>query len=131
MLSKGTPLLRTRSGCDVASYGVGLALLVMSWEGFVIVCSQEVPRRLFTARRPNCNCVNLPPGAHEKVLVCEKGDAVGQGTTSRNSEVIHAGLYYEPGSLKARLCVQGRWAARGEVRRAYTPLLSATWCSSA
>lgn len=44
----------------------------------------------------------------EQVLVCERGGAVGQGTTSRNSEVIHAGLYYEPGSLKARLCVQGR-----------------------
>eukprot|EP00903_Cladosiphon_okamuranus_P006820 g6645.t1 len=45
-----------------------------------------------------------------EVLVCESGGAVGQGTTSRSSEVIHAGLYYEPGSLKARLCVQGRKA---------------------
>ncbi|CAM9698317.1 unnamed protein product [Pylaiella littoralis] len=45
-----------------------------------------------------------------EVLVCERGRAVGQGTTSRNSEVVHAGLYYEPGSLKARLCVQGREA---------------------
>ncbi|CAM9386946.1 unnamed protein product [Laminaria digitata] len=45
-----------------------------------------------------------------EVLVCEKERAVGQGTTSRNSEVIHAGLYYKPGSLKARFCVRGREA---------------------
>eukprot|EP00904_Undaria_pinnatifida_P009176 jgi/Undpi1/5389/HiC_scaffold_2.g00670.m1 len=45
-----------------------------------------------------------------EVLVCEKERAVGQGTTSRSSEVIHAGLYYTPGSLKARFCVRGREA---------------------
>lgn len=43
-----------------------------------------------------------------KVLLLEKERAMGTGTSSRNSEVIHAGLYYEPGSLKARLCVDGR-----------------------
>ncbi|MFT4266582.1 MAG: NAD(P)/FAD-dependent oxidoreductase [Xenophilus sp.] len=43
-----------------------------------------------------------------EVLVLEAGDAIGTGTSSRNSEVIHAGIYYAPGSLKARLCVQGR-----------------------
>jgi len=52
-----------------------------------------------------------------EVLVLESESGIGQGISSRNSEVIHAGLYYEPGSLKARLCVEGRRAlyqCRGE-----------------
>lgn len=43
-----------------------------------------------------------------EVMVLEAADAIGTGTSARNSEVIHAGLYYPTGSLKARLCVQGR-----------------------
>ncbi|MDD2919937.1 NAD(P)/FAD-dependent oxidoreductase [Rhodoferax sp.] len=43
-----------------------------------------------------------------EVLVLEAANAFGTGTSSRNSEVIHAGIYYAPGSLKAVLCVQGR-----------------------
>ena len=46
---------------------------------------------------------------HE-TLVLETSDGIGNGTSSRNSEVIHAGLYDAPGSLKARLCVAGRRA---------------------
>ena len=42
------------------------------------------------------------------VAVLEKNEAIGQGISSRNSEVIHGGLYYPTGSLKARFCVQGR-----------------------
>src|ERR1700761_7369703 len=44
------------------------------------------------------------------VAVLEKERAIGQGVSSRNSEVVHAGLYYPTGSLKARLCVEGRRA---------------------
>ena len=44
---------------------------------------------------------------HE-VMVLESENAIGTGTSSRNSEVIHAGIYYPTGSLKARLCVQGK-----------------------
>jgi L-2-hydroxyglutarate oxidase LhgO len=43
-----------------------------------------------------------------EVMVLEAASAIGTGTSSRNSEVIHAGIYYSQGSLKARLCVQGR-----------------------
>ncbi|QNP48872.1 NAD(P)/FAD-dependent oxidoreductase [Diaphorobacter aerolatus] len=43
-----------------------------------------------------------------EVLVLEAANAIGTETSSRNSEVIHAGIYYPQGSLKARLCVQGK-----------------------
>ncbi len=43
-----------------------------------------------------------------EVLVLESQNAIGQGVSSRNSEVIHAGIYYPPGSLKARVCVRGK-----------------------
>lgn len=48
------------------------------------------------------------PDSAREWLVLEATDAIGTGTSSRNSEVIHAGIYYQPGSLKAQLCVQGR-----------------------
>ena len=46
--------------------------------------------------------------AGREVLVLESEGAIGTGISSRNSEVIHAGIYYPQGSLKARLCVQGK-----------------------
>jgi L-2-hydroxyglutarate oxidase LhgO len=46
--------------------------------------------------------------AGQEVIVIDKAEGIGTGTSSRNSEVIHAGLYYARGSLKARLCVEGR-----------------------
>ena len=70
--------------------------------------------------------------AGQSVLVLESEAAIGTGTSSRNSEVIHAGLYYAPGSLRARLCAPGRralyayCAAHGVAARACGKLIVAT-----
>jgi (S)-2-hydroxyglutarate dehydrogenase len=68
--------------CDLAIVGAGILGLAVA---------RELARR-----RP-----------HAVVCVLERERAVGMHQTGHNSGVIHAGLYYEPGSLKARLCVQG------------------------
>jgi 2-hydroxyglutarate dehydrogenase len=68
--------------CDVAVVGGGILGLAVARE--------------LRARRPD-----------ETVAVLERHAAVGTEQTHRNSGVIHAGIYYAPGSLKARLCVAG------------------------
>lgn len=66
-----------------------------------------------------------------RVLVLERREAIARETTSRSSEVVHAGLYYPEGSLKARLCVEGRerlyarCAERGVPHRALGKLVVA------
>ena len=45
--------------------------------------------------------------AGREVVVVEAENEIGTGTSSRNSEVIHAGIYYPTGLLKTRLCVEG------------------------
>src|SRR5215475_2761458 len=67
---------------DVAVVGAGIVGLAVARE--------------VLARRPDA-----------RVLVVDKEPAVAAHQTGHNSGVIHAGVYYTPGSLKARLCVQG------------------------
>jgi L-2-hydroxyglutarate oxidase LhgO len=67
-----------------------------------------------------CDCVVIGAGvvglavarelalAGRDVLVLDAAETFGTATSSRNSEVVHAGLYYPPGSLKARMCRRGR-----------------------
>ncbi len=70
--------------------------------------------------------------AGREVWVLEREARIGSGVSARSSEVIHAGLYYPPGSLKARLCVQGKQmlyaycASRGVAHRRCGKLLVAT-----
>ena len=70
--------------------------------------------------------------AGREVVVVEAASAIGTHTSSRNSEVIHAGIYYPTGSLKARLCVAGKqllydYCARNDVaHRRLGKLLVAT-----
>lgn len=53
-------------------------------------------------------CAAALARAGRSVIVLERDDGIARGVTSRNSEVVHAGLYYPSGSLKAELCVRGR-----------------------
>ena len=62
-------------------------------------------------------CARSLAAAGREVVILEREAAFGTGISARNSEVIHAGLYYPPGSLKAGLCVDGR-------RRLYA------WCEA-
>lgn len=77
-------------------------------------------------------CARSLAARGREVLVLEREHRFGSGISARNSEVIHAGLYYPPGSLKARLCVAGRqllyrWcAARGVAHRRCGKLVVAT-----
>jgi L-2-hydroxyglutarate oxidase LhgO len=70
--------------------------------------------------------------AGRSVLVLERNAGIARETSSRNSQVLHAGLYYPPGSLKARLCVEGaerayaRCAREGIPHRALGKLVVAT-----
>jgi L-2-hydroxyglutarate oxidase len=68
--------------CDLAVVGAGILGLAVARE--------------LTRRHPERSAV-----------VLERSDAVATGQTGRNSGVIHAGIYYAPGSLKARMCVSG------------------------
>lgn len=73
-----------------------------------------------TAKPESADCVVIGAGVvglavaralarkGREVLILEAADAFGTGTSSRNSEVIHAGIFYPHGSLKERLCIAGR-----------------------
>lgn len=69
---------------DVAIIGAGVVGLAVGWE---------------VVRRGSARA--------GRVFVLERNATVGQETSSRNSGVLHSGIYYETGSLKARLCVEG------------------------
>jgi L-2-hydroxyglutarate oxidase LhgO len=77
-------------------------------------------------------CARALARAGHQVLVLERAASAGTVTSSRNSGVIHAGIYYQPGTMRARLCAPGRRAlytycnARGIAAPAYGKLIVAT-----
>ena len=54
------------------------------------------------------SCARALARSGVEVVIVDRADAIGTETSSRNSEVIHAGIYYPHGSAKARLCIRGR-----------------------
>ena len=74
--------------------------MAQQWYDIVIVGGGIVG--LATARE----LLRRQPG--RRVAILEKEPTIGQHQTGHNSGVIHAGVYYAPGSLKARLCAEGR-----------------------
>jgi len=74
--------------------------MAQQWYDIVIVGGGIVglaTARDFLIRRPGL-----------RIAILEKESTIGQHQTGHNSGVIHAGVYYAPGSLKARLCTEGR-----------------------
>src|SRR5438874_8025235 len=72
-----------------------------------------------------CAVASALARTNRSVLLLEGGPRLGDGVTSRNSGVIHSGLYYRPDSLKARSCVRGNallyeWASARGVPHART-----------
>ncbi|KAH9947249.1 NAD dehydrogenase [Amylocystis lapponica] len=57
----------------------------------------------------------------KSTYLVERHSSAGQETSSRNSEVIHAGLYYPAGSLKTQLCLRGRWLMYDHCRKYNVP----------
>jgi (S)-2-hydroxyglutarate dehydrogenase len=84
----GLPNQQPPAECDLAVVGGGILGLAVARE--------------LLARHPDAN-----------LCVLEAEDRIGCHQTGRSSGVIHAGIYYEPGSLKARLCVEGARALYG------------------
>ena len=59
--------------------------------------------------------------AGREVVILDAAEGIGTETSSRNSEVIHAGIYYPANSLMARFCVAGRWRSMPTAREKGVP----------
>ncbi|MEW6482918.1 MAG: NAD(P)/FAD-dependent oxidoreductase [bacterium] len=69
---------------------------------------EEIEIAIIGAGVVGLSCASRLADNKRDIVVIEKHSSFGQETSSRNSEVIHSGIYYPNGSLKARLCVEGK-----------------------
>jgi L-2-hydroxyglutarate oxidase LhgO len=91
---------RTVPGATSSNPHSSIGSSSLDWTGDVILVGGGIVG-LATAREI---LIRKP---HTRVVILEKEAAIAQHQTGHNSGVIHAGIYYAPGSLKARLCVAG------------------------
>ena len=61
-------------------------------------------------------------GEKKKILVIDKEYQLGLHTSGRNSGVIHAGIYYEPNTIKAKVCIQGGKRLKDWVKKRNLPI---------
>lgn len=77
-------------------------------ESFDIPMTEKIGAAVVGAGVVGLACARALARRGIETVILEANDGIGMETSSRNSEVIHAGLYYPAGSLKARLCVAGK-----------------------
>ncbi|UCG13534.1 MAG: L-2-hydroxyglutarate oxidase [Deltaproteobacteria bacterium] len=65
----------------------------------------------------------LIQAGHENIMIIDKEKHLGEHASGRNSGVLHAGIYYEPGSLKAKSCLNGNFLMRTYCKEKGLPLL--------
>ena len=90
-----------------------VASVIRTATGGAVVVSESIECVVIGAGAVGLATARALALAGHEVVVLEAGPAIGAGVSSRSSEVIHAGMYYPEGSLKARLCVRGNGLLRG------------------
>jgi L-2-hydroxyglutarate oxidase LhgO len=83
-------------------------------------CMEQIDILIIGAGAIGLACAARLAAPGRSLLICEREGVIGSHASSRNSEVMHAGIYYPPGSLKAELCIEGRqrlldWCERYQV----------------
>src|SRR5215212_4450031 len=92
------------------SLGYGLLVCPRNLLSLIQIMAEKIDCAVIGAGVVGLSIARSLALAGREVVILEAESAFGTHTSARNSEVIHAGIYYPTGSLKARLCVEGRKA---------------------